>query len=206
MSSAQCSLLGHGEPAIDTGFAAITRRDLAGEAWFEYQADWVSGHEVLFQALASGTRWQAQQRQMYDRTVSVPRLVASLPADGPGHPLLAQMRSVLEARYRTDLPNVTMALYRDGNDSVAWHGDYVARELTAAVVATVSLGAPRRFLLRPRSPHSGVRRSLAMSLGWGDLIVMGGSCQRTWEHSIPKVKQADPRLVIMFRSAYGRGA
>jgi hypothetical protein len=86
---------------------------------------------------------------------------------------------------------------RELAQGVAWHGDYVARELpTDALVATVSLGAPRRFLLRPAE---GGGASVAYNLGWGDLIVMGGSCQRTWRHSIPKVRQAGPRLAIMFR-------
>jgi alkylated DNA repair dioxygenase AlkB len=199
----QRSLLGRGEPAFDAAFGGMQRRALDGGAWYEYLADWVDGQESLFEALAASTRWQQQERPMYERTVVVPRLVASLPQDGPGHPLIPQMQRALEARYHSDFPMVTMALYRDGNDSVAWHGDYVAREREEAVIATVSLGSPRRFLLRPKG---GGGRSLAMSLGWGDLIVMGGTCQRTWEHSIPKVKQADPRLVIMFRSEYGRGA
>jgi alkylated DNA repair dioxygenase AlkB len=132
--------------------------------------------------------------------VAVPRLIAGLPKDGPGHPALEEMRAALNARYGTAFPRTGMALYRDGNDSVAWHGDYVARELPVdALVATVSLGAPRRFLLRPAE---GGGPSIAYSLGWGDLIVMGGSCQRTWRHSVPKVRHAQPRMAIMFRPVW----
>ena len=198
----QQNLLGRGEPAFDQSFQGIRRWALDDSAWYEYLADWVDGEQALFASLAASTRWQQQQRPMYQRTVAVPRLVASLPKDGPGHPLIPRMQRALEARYDSDFPSVTLALYRDGNDSVAWHGDYVARERAEAVIATVSLGAPRRFLMRPK----GGGRSLARSLGYGDLRVMGGSCQRTWEHSIPKVSKADPRMVIMFRSQYGRGA
>jgi alkylated DNA repair dioxygenase AlkB len=132
---------------------------------------------------------------MYEQIVAVPRLVAALPDDGPGHPLLEEMRGALSARYAMPFPRTGLALYRNGDDSVAWHGDYIARELPEALVATVSLGEPRRFLLRPK----GGGASRALTLGWGDLIVMGGSCQRTWQHAIPKVAHAAPRLVIMFR-------
>jgi alkylated DNA repair dioxygenase AlkB len=146
-------------------------------------------------ALAETTRWQHQRMEIYDRTVDVPRLVATLPEDGPGHPLLHEMKRALGARYGVELTRTGLALYRDGNDSVAWHGDRVARELPEALVATVSLGEPRRFLLRPAEGG----RSLAFALGWGDLIVMGGSCQRTWRHSVPKVARAQPRITVMFR-------
>ncbi len=132
---------------------------------------------------------------MYERVVEVPRLHAVLPADGDGHAVLASIRRALDARYATAFERVSLAFYRNGEDSVAWHGDYVARRLPEALVATVSVGAPRRFLLRP---HGG-GRSIALELGWGDLIVMGGSCQRTYQHCIPKSARAEPRIAIMFR-------
>lgn len=135
---------------------------------------------------------------MYDRIVTVPRLVAALPDDGPGHPLLLEMRALLSLRYATDFTRITLGYYRTGADSVAWHGDTTARQLPEAVVATVSLGGPRRFLLRPQ----GAGRSLAFSLGHGDLFVMGGTCQRTWQHSIPKVSSAAPRIAVMFRPVW----
>jgi len=132
---------------------------------------------------------------MYDREVDVPRLFAIFPDDGPGHPILDPIRQALSEHYQEELARVTAAWYRDGRDSVAWHGDTVARKMEQALVATVSVGAPRKFLLRP---HGG-GRSHAMTLGWGDLLVMGGTCQRTWQHSVPKVAQAEPRIAIMFR-------
>ena len=137
---------------------------------------------------------------MYDRIVTVPRLVAALPADGPGHPLLEQVRALLSARYHVAFDRLSLGYYRSGADGVAWHGDTMARELPQALVATVSLGGPRRFLLRPRA--SG--RALAFSLGLGDLFVMGGSCQRTWQHAIPKVARAPARIAVMFRPVWTR--
>lgn len=197
MLAGQRSLLGRGAPSIDESLSRMERiaLDVPGEAWLDLAPGWVTGHEALMEELARSTRWREGERPMYDRVVRVPRRFATLPDDGPGHPLLERMRAALNARYHTHFEHVTMALYRDGNDSVAWHGDYVAREMMDALVATVSLGTPRRFLLRP----TGGGASRAYRLGWGDLMVMGGSCQRTWQHAIPKVAHADPRLVIMFR-------
>jgi alkylated DNA repair dioxygenase AlkB len=198
---AQLTLLGgSGPPDFDRGFSRLARRELSRGpkeivAWVDYVPGWVSGHETLFEHLLATTTWHEETRQMYDSVVAVPRLWAGLPKDGPGHPLLDAMRDALSARYGEAFVRTGMGLYRSGADSVAWHGDYVARELPEALVATVSLGAPRRFLLREAAGGA----SISYSLGWGDLIVMGGSCQRTWRHCIPKVAQAEPRLAIMFR-------
>jgi len=132
---------------------------------------------------------------MYDRVVDVPRLVAELPGDGPELPILADMSAVLSERYGRDLARVSLAYYRDGRDSVAWHGDRVGRRVDDTVVAIVSVGAPRRFLLRPTAGGG----SHAFALGWGDLLVMGGTCQRTWEHAVPKMVRAGPRISIQLR-------
>jgi alkylated DNA repair dioxygenase AlkB len=105
---------------------------------------------------------------------------------------------VLSARYGETFSRISLGYYRNGEESVAWHGDYVARKLPSALVATLSVGAPRRFLLRPK----GGGASRALMLGWGDLLVMGGSCQRTFEHSLPKVRSAAPRIAIMFRPVW----
>jgi alkylated DNA repair dioxygenase AlkB len=203
----QISLLGREPPRIDERFATLRRIQLDDTAWVDHAPSWVAGHEVLMDELARSTSWQSQRMEIYDRTVDVPRLLASLPEDGPGHPLLEDMRRALAARYATELPHLTLALYRDGRDSVAFHGDRVARNMPEALVATVSLGEPRRFLLRPhpeRNPGA-PRRSVALTLGWGDLVVMGGACQRTWQHGIPKVAAAaGPRMAVMFRPDWYR--
>lgn len=195
----QPSLLGGGAPAVDAAALARVRRiQLDAGAWVEHLSGWVSGHEALLDHLARTTAWRSERRQMYDRVVDVPRLVAALPADGPGHPLLEQIRALLNARYQTDFVNLSLGYYRNGQDSVAWHGDTTARELPQAIVATLSLGEPRKFLLRPKAGQASGRMQTFM-LGWGDLIVMGGSCQRTWEHSVPKVAHAWPRMAVMYR-------
>ena len=207
MLARQTSFFGGGPPAFDATFSGALRTRLDETAWVERVPSWLSGHERLLDELFASTKWQAMRREMYERTVDVPRLVASLPEDGPGHPLLDEARRTLSAHYRTNLCHTTLALYRDGNDSVAWHGDYVARDSPEdTLVASLSLGEPRRLLLRPRGTarNGKVRRALAFPLGWGDLFVMGGACQRTWEHAVPKVSHAHPRLVVMFRPNWYR--
>jgi alkylated DNA repair dioxygenase AlkB len=199
----QRALFDRGQPQVHPERLRARRRTALDQtAWVEYLPGFVSGQEALMDALVSSTRWRTERRQMYDRTVDVPRLVAALPDDGPGHPLLDRIAALLSAEYRVDFARLSLGYYRNGADSVAWHGDYVARKLPEAVVATVSLGEPRRFLLRPRPAEGRARagqRSLAFTLGRGDLLVMGGACQRTWQHAVPKVAFALPRLALMFR-------
>jgi len=181
-------------PGFDAGFAAVRRLELDEDAWIEHAPGWVSGHDALFDELERAVAWRSERRPMYDRVVDVPRLVAG-PLPVP-HPLLEAMRVALSERYGETFTRVSFALYRDGKDSVAWHGDTTARDMDEpTLVATVSLGEPRRFLLRPR----GGGRTIPFSLGRGDLFVMGGACQRTWQHAVPKVARALPRLAVMFR-------
>jgi len=197
----QLDLFSAPAPAFDAGFAGLRRVALAHGAWVDHQLGWLAGHDALFEELEATLPWKQERRRMYDRDVDVPRLVAGVPRDGDRvlHPLIEAMRAALSARYREPFVRVTAALYRDGRDSVAWHGDTVARNLLEALVATVSLGARRRLLLRPTD--GGAARPFA--LGGGDLFVMGGTCQRTWRHGIPKVATAGPRIALMFRPAWG---
>jgi alkylated DNA repair dioxygenase AlkB len=134
--------------------------------------------------------------------VAVPRLLCFYDEQEPlPDPILTQAREALSAHYAPELgePFRTAGLcyYRDGKDSVAWHGDRTGRGDTEdTMVAIVSVGAPRALLLRPR----GGGHTLRYALGLGDLIVMGGSCQRTWEHAVPKTtKPIGPRISIQFR-------
>jgi alkylated DNA repair dioxygenase AlkB len=110
------------------------------------------------------------------------------------------MRLILSDRYGVTIDSVGFNLYRDGKDSVAWHGDRIAREIAEPVVALVSLGEPRSFLLRPR----GGGRSRRFLLGGGDLLVTGGRTQRDWQHSVPKVASAGPRISLAFRHGLER--
>ncbi|KUN19982.1 DNA repair protein [Streptomyces antibioticus] len=181
----------------------VTRTELGSGAWIDVLPGWLAGSDTLFEQLAAEVPWRAERRKMYDNVVDVPRLLAYYGRDDVlPHPVLTEAREALSAHYAGELgePFTTAGLcyYRDGRDSVAWHGDRIgrgARENT--MVAILSVGAPRDLLLRPVRGGAGtVRRPL----GHGDLIVMGGTCQRTWEHCVPKTtRAAGPRISVQFR-------
>ncbi|MFI8535535.1 alpha-ketoglutarate-dependent dioxygenase AlkB [Streptomyces aquilus] len=181
----------------------VTRTELGSGAWIDVLPGWLTGSDTLFEQLAAEVPWRAERRKMYDNVVDVPRLLAYYGRDDAlPHPVLTEAREALSAHYADELgePFTTAGLcyYRDGRDSVAWHGDRIgrgARENT--MVAILSVGAPRDLLLRPMRGGAGaVRRPL----GHGDLIVMGGTCQRTWEHCVPKTtRAAGPRVSVQFR-------
>ena len=192
---AQPSLLGWDEPGFDPSFAGIERRYLGRGAWIELLPGWLRGHDELFARLLELATWEGQRRPMYDRMVDVPRLIGTLPEDHPRLAVLPAMARAIGAHLGTELCRIGVSLYRDGADSVAWHGDQVARELPQSVMATVSVGEPRPFCLRPK----GGGLSQRFPLGAGDLLVMGGSIQRTWDHAVPKVARAGPRIVVMLR-------
>ncbi|MFF5966611.1 alpha-ketoglutarate-dependent dioxygenase AlkB [Streptomyces collinus] len=181
----------------------ISRTHLGFGAWLDVLPGWLNGSDVLFEQLAAEVPWRTERRTMYDNVVDVPRLLAFYGVDDRlPHPVLTEAREALSTHYGEELgePFTTAGLcyYRDGRDSVAWHGDRIgrgAREDT--MVAILSVGAPRDLLLRPLG---GGRDTVRRPLGHGDLVVMGGSCQRTWEHAIPKSTRATgPRISIQFR-------
>jgi alkylated DNA repair dioxygenase AlkB len=192
----QPSLLDAAAPRFDRELRGLERRDLGSGAWIDVQPRWVEGADSLFAAILDAAPWAEHERHMYDRMVTEPRLTTRLWSDPPD-PVPA-MADALSAHYDTDLTVMSANLYRDGRDSVAWHGDRVGRRQEHTVVAILTLGGPRRFLLRP----TGGGRSLRLLPGAGDLLVMGGTIQRTWQHCVPKVARAGPRISVMFRQSY----
>ena len=190
------------EVGLGTLGPALRRTTLAHGAWIDLRPGWLTGADDLFSRLAREVPWHAERRHMYDREVDVPRLLSFYDEnDQLPDPILEQARTALSTYYADQLgePFRTAGLcyYRDGRDSVAWHGDTIGRGSTEdTMVAIISVGTPRRLLLRPRGGRAALRRLL----GHGDLLVMGGSCQRTWEHAIPKTaKPLGPRISIQFR-------
>ena len=190
------------EPELTELAGTVTRTELTDGAWVDHLPGWLQGSEQLLNTLLAHVPWRAERRQMYDREVDVPRLLCWYSGATPlPDPLLTAALGRLNRYYAAELgePFVTagLCLYRDGADSVAWHGDTIGRGAhTDTMVAILSVGSARNLLLRPRQGG----RSRKFSLGHGDLIVMGGSCQRTWEHAIPKTaRPVGPRVSIQFR-------
>ncbi|WP_055564955.1 alpha-ketoglutarate-dependent dioxygenase AlkB [Streptomyces atriruber] len=198
----QGSLFDQGDDVRLGALGGVRRTVLGDGAWIDLLPGWLGGADVLFERLAADVPWKAERRQMYERIVDVPRLLAFYGAGEPlPHAVLDEARQALSEHYATELggafTTAGLCHYRDGRDSVAWHGDRIgrgARENT--MVAILSVGTPRDLLLRPLRGGSTVRQPL----GHGDLIVMGGTCQRTWEHAIPKSTRATGgRISIQFR-------
>jgi alkylated DNA repair dioxygenase AlkB len=193
----QPSLLGGGaEVGFDEGFSRAGRRFLGHGAWVDVVPGWVAGADRLFDDVLAAAPWAHHDRWMYERMVAEPRLTTHVWDDAP--PVLHDMGCALAERYGLDLSVVSANLYRDGNDSVAWHGDRIGRVREETVVAILSLGSPRRFLLRPKEGG----RSLRFTPASADLLVLGGTCQRTWEHCVPKCASAGPRISVMWREGY----
>jgi alkylated DNA repair dioxygenase AlkB len=189
-------------PELGALGSLVRRTPLADGAWVDVCPGWLRGSGEVFGALLETVPWRAEKRHMYDKVVAVPRLLCFYGEDEPlPDPVLTAALRALNAHYGAELGepfrSAGLCLYRDGRDSVAWHGDTIGRGRTEdTMVAILSLGTPRALLLRPRRGGA----SLRYEVGHGDLLVMGGSCQRTWEHAVPKTSQAiGSRISVQFR-------
>ncbi|MFJ7265160.1 alpha-ketoglutarate-dependent dioxygenase AlkB [Streptomyces sp. NPDC099050] len=203
MHALQGSLFDQGDEIRLGPPGGVRRTELGAGAWVDHLPGWLTGADALFERLAADVPWHAERRRMYEREVAVPRLLAHYgEADPLPHPALTEARDVLSRHYAPELgePFATagLCLYRDGRDSVAWHGDRTGRSATEdTMVAILSVGDPRDLALRPRD---GGPTLLRLPLGHGDLVVMGGSCQRTMEHAVPKTaRPVGPRISVQFR-------
>jgi alkylated DNA repair dioxygenase AlkB len=186
----------------DAGFSGLVRHQLDETAWVDHVPGWLQGADSLFESLLHSTPWESTTQELYGKVMVTPRLVArwTSPEDIQAlPPAIERMRNLLVTRYQRPFDSVGANLYRDGRDSVAWHGDHIPIRIVNPVVATVSLGHPRRFVMRPREGPT----VLTLGLGMGDLVVMGGSSQRTWLHAVPKVASAGPRISVAYRHSAG---
>jgi alkylated DNA repair dioxygenase AlkB len=192
VSAAVCwqpSLFDGGPVALDVDYTGMRRIVLDERSWVDYCPGWLSGSDVVFDELAGEARWQQRTVTVWDRTLPEPRLTAGWSTDADSTdvpPALREMATMLSGRYAAGFDRIWVNLYRDGADSVAWHGDRNRLVMSRPLVATVSLGARRRFLLRPRGTSRALHK---LEPGHGDLVVMGGECQAEWEHTVPKTAQ-----------------
>ena len=197
----QTSLLGAGDPVVDPT-VSFERLHLDDQSWVDVAQGWLHGADTLLDALIETVDWQRHRRWMYERMVDDPRLSRWFTADEPlPHGALAPVRSALEAHYDVALGGLGLNYYRDGRDSVAPHRDRELRHLDDTLIAIVTLGARRPFLIRPR----GGGKSRDISPASGDLLVMGGRTQVNWEHGVPKVKRAGPRISVTWRWSSEKG-
>ncbi len=201
MSALQLGLFGTGETTVAPE-ATIERTNLGAGAWVEVRRGWLRGADTLCQALVTGVPWRHQRRWMYERLVDEPRLSCWYGRDSElPDPALEMAGEGLERLYAVPLAGPGLNYYRDGRDSVAFHADREIKYLSDTIVAIVTLGATRPFLVRPR----GGGRSVDLRPASGDLLVMGGACQAAFEHAVPKTAASGPRVSASWRWAHQPG-
>lgn len=196
----QGTLVGTGPPTIDAG-AVFERIELGPDSWVDVARSWLLGADTLFDQLVRDIPWRQGRRLMWGRMVDDPRLTwwpdrTRAPAGAPEPIDVGFIRDPIAARYRRHLGRPGYNLYRNGSDSVAFHGDRELRDLQDTLVAIVTLGVTRPFLIRA----DGGGRSIDLRPAAGDLIVMGGAAQRDFEHGVPKTRTAGPRISVTFRT------
>ena len=186
------------KPTPDRSFSALRRIDLDDTSWLEFVPGWLSGGATLFAELLDSAGWEHRDRWMFDKRVQEPRLTAEFPVIAAAPPALQDIGAALGDHYGVAYPSAWINLYRHHRDSTSWHGDHVGKTQAVSSVPVLSLGATRRFLIRPRDGGS----STSLTVGSGDLVVMRGRAQRDFRHSVPKqAREAGPRISINFAPA-----
>ena len=202
MPAYQATLLGGAEPGIAPE-PTFERLDLDEQSWIDVSREWLLGADTLLDELIARVDWRQGRRRMWGRVLDDPRLSRRY---GSGvalpHPVLEQIGGTLATRHGVPLSGPGLNYYRDGTDSVAPHADRELRVLDDSLVAIVTLGARRPFLVKPRAGG----RSHDLAPGSGDLLVMGGATQLGFTHAVPKVAYAGPRVSLSWRWANGRGS
>jgi alkylated DNA repair dioxygenase AlkB len=185
-------------PAIDVGaFDGATDHRLDEHSWITHVPGFLTGHHRLVDDLATLDVWEQRRRWMYDRVVDEPRLTGEYVDLAVAPALLVELATTLGERLGVPYDRIWMNWYRDHRDGTGWHADRPVNKAPTAIVPVLSLGAPRRFLVRPM----GGGPSTVFTPDGGDLIIMQGRCQRDWQHCVPKQKApAGARMSLNFSS------
>jgi alkylated DNA repair dioxygenase AlkB len=185
--------------SIDRSFKTARRVALDDETWIDVVPGWMSGSRALLEQLAASAPWEQRDRRLFEQVFQEPRLTAEYP-DVRRTPdsILAAACEALSARYGVTYDGLWLNLYRNGNDSTGWHRDRLTCREREAIVPVLTLGATRRFLIKPREGG----KSIVYRPSSGDLIVMGGRAQEAWLHGVPKEPGiAERRISINFQSS-----
>jgi alkylated DNA repair dioxygenase AlkB len=197
---------------IDDG-VAVERVELDPVSWVDVARGWLVGADELMSALLEGVAWQTSRLFRYDHWVEERRLGSFWRPGTPlPHPAVADAHRWLQHRYHVQFDGFSLMQYRDGQDGQAFHRDTDMRWLDDTVIAVLSLGAARPWLLRSRPAAAAGWRPVAaardLAPASGDLLVMGGGCQAGWEHSVPYQLRTHigPRISLQWRytSRHGR--
>lgn len=190
------SLFGSGTASV-TGKPTFRRVQLDPCCWVDYVDGFVEGADSLFARVQADFDWFRGERLMYGRWLDEPRLTAKLDLSDTAVPWVVKLAvRTLTNHYDRTFAGLFCNYYQNGQDSVAWHADRIGRSEIDPLVAIVSLGGPRTLALRPQQGGPGLR----VALHSGDLLVMGGATQHHWEHAVPKVARAAPRMSVTLRA------
>ncbi len=186
-------------PAINiASFETATEHRLDQHSWITYVPGLLTGNQRLLSELTTLDVWEQRRRWMFDRMVDEPRLTGEYVDLRTAPTLLAELAASLQERLGVPYDRIWMNWYRDHNDGAGWHADRPAHRAATATVPVLSLGAPRRFLVR----QIGGGPSTVFTPAGGDLIIMRGRCQRDWQHCVPKQRApAGARISLNFSSA-----
>lgn len=194
--------------------ATFERVTLSAGTWVDLARGWLQGADELYADLVESVSWDQSRLWRYERWVEEPRLGAFFAARDAPAPVLQEATRALRARYGVAFDSFALAHYRDASDCQAFHRDRDLRHCEDTLVALLTLGARRPWLLRPRGRRDkwiaevgGAVRDL--SPAGGDLMVLGGRAQADWEHSVPRVRGVAPgrlgRISVQWRWTSGRG-
>ncbi len=191
----------------------MERVALAPTSWVEYVPGFVRDAGATLAGLHAALPWQQTEVLRYDHYVPERRLGTGVRVDSD--PLFRQTDLHLRSRFGVRFTGVAAILYRDGHDFQGLHSDREMRWLDETLIAIVVLGARRPFVLRPRQergvpvdrvPAGSDPGDVVLTPGEGDLLVMGGACQREWLHGVPAAPSvADPRISLTWRWTSRRG-
>lgn len=196
MTALPLTLFGVCEPEVTPGWAP-RRTELDPCCWADHAPGFLRGADKLLGQLEQAMDWHRGRRLMYGTWHDEPRLTGIEAASGNELPhVIDTIRNALTAHYDRAFQGLFCNYYTCGSDSVAWHADRIGRTDVDPLVAIISLGGPRNFLLRPQSGGASHR----VRLDSGDLLIMGGATQHHWEHSIPKTAYAPPRMSVTMRA------
>jgi alkylated DNA repair dioxygenase AlkB len=180
------------------------RSQLDEHSWIDVARGWLHGADELYAFLESNTQWYQDRVWRYEKWVESPRMTAGYSAKTTPTPVIVEAQRAIEKRYNVGFDGFGLQYYRNARDSVAMHRDREMTWLDDTVVAILTTGAQRPFLVQPRAKDRS--HAFDISPASGDLMVFGGRFQADWLHGVPRSMRAvRGRISVQWRYTSKRG-